>query len=240
MPWLWGPEIVELHRFYSSLRSRLIPYLYSCMYKTTQNGIPLLLPPALEFQDDQKCRTLLHEHLLGESLLVASFSNEVYFPAGEWKDYWTGQYYSGNTTCVINYPENRSGGLFVRKGAIIPLGPVMQYRSEREVDEVELYCYASEEKTSFDYYEDDGISLEYQQGKYAVSNITLTGDDKSFTLTLAAHAESRVRKWSAVFAAKSAPRKVTSDGKEVPFTWDADRLEVNVAVIYSGITTVEF
>ena len=240
MPWLWGPEIVELHRFYSSLRSRLIPYLYSCMYKTTQNGIPLLLPPALEFQDDPKCRTLLHEHLLGESLLVVSFSQKVYFPAGEWKDYWTGKYYAGSSESVVDYPENRSGGLFVRKGAIIPLGPVMQYRLEREVDEVELYCYASEEKTSFDYYEDDGISLEYQQGKYAVSNITLTGDDKSFTLTLAAHAESRVRKWSAVFAAKSAPRRVVSGGKEVQFTWDGERLEIKVSVIYSGITTVEF
>ena len=240
MPWLWGQKIIELHRFYSSLRSRLIPYLYSCMFKTTQNGIPLLLPPALEFQDDPECRTLLHEHLLGESLLVVSFSKEVYFPAGEWKDYWTGKYYAGNTADVVDYPENRSGGLFVRKGAIIPMGPVMQYRSERKVDEVEIYCYPSEETNSFDYYEDDGISLDYRQGKYALSNITLLRNAKSVTLTLAPHADSCVRNWSAVIAAKSAPLRVVSGGKEVPFSWDAERQEISIGTIYSGITTVEF
>ncbi len=240
MPWLWGNELIEMHRFYSSLRSRLIPYLYSCMYKTTQDGIPFLLPPALEFQNDPVCRSLKHEHLLGPSLLVSSFTGEVYFPEGEWKNYWQGNYYSGKQTLSVAIPENRGGGLFVRKGAIIPLGPVMQYRQEREVDEVELYCYPSEEKSRFDYYEDDGISFDYKQGKYALSEITLTGNDKSVTLTVSPHAESRVKKWRAVFAVKTSPQRVVSGGKDVPFTWNADRQEISVSEIYHGTTTVEF
>ena len=240
MPWLWGPKFIELHRFYSSLRSRLIPYLYSCMFKTTQDGIPLLLPPALEFPADPECRKLKHEHLLGPSLLVSSFTREIYFPAGEWKDYWTGKYFDGSQSATIGWPENRSGGLFIRKGAIIPLGPVMQYRLERPVDEVEIYCYPSEEKTYFKYYEDDGISLDHLQGKYALSEITLTGNEKSITLTLSPHEESRVRQWRAVFAAKSAPRRIVSGGQTLPFNWDRDRLEITVSQIYSGITKVEF
>ena len=239
MPWLWGPKIIELHRFYSSLRSRLIPYLYSCMYRTTQDGVPLLLPPAMEFPEDIKCRELLHEHLLGPALLVSSFTKEIYFPESEWKDYWTGNYVSGGQTCAIEWPGNRGGGLFVREGAIIPMGPVMQYRSEREVDEIELYCYAAEKTSHFEYYEDDGISLDCKRGKYALSAIDLVRDDKVITLNLEVHAESRVKKWSALFAAKSAPQRVISAGKEVSFEWDESRQEINVPSLYPGKTVIE-
>ena len=116
----------------------------------------------------------------------------------------------------------------------------MQDRLEREVDEVELYCYPSEQETRFAYYEDDGVSLDYQQGKYALSDITLKGDEKSVTLTLAPHAESRVKQWSAVIAAKSAPCSVTSGAKEIPFTWDEERLEIHISNIASGITEIKF
>jgi alpha-glucosidase (family GH31 glycosyl hydrolase) len=240
MPWLWGPKLIELHRFYASLKSRLIPYLYSCMYQATQNGIPFLLPPALEFPQDPECRRLLHEHLLGPSLLVTSFTREIYFPEGEWKDYWTGQYVGGKKYAPVSWPENRGGGLFIRKGAIIPMGPVMQYRLAREVDEVELYCYPSEQETRFAYYEDDGVSLDYQQGKYALSDITLKGDEKSVTLTLEPHSDTRVRQWSAVIAAKSAPCSVTSGGKAIPFTWDEERQEIHISNIVNGITEIKF
>ena len=238
MPWLWGPKIIELHRFYSSLRSRLIPYLYSCMYKTTQNGVPFLMPLAMEFPQDTKCRTLLHEHLLGPSLLVSSFTKEIYFPEEEWKDFWTGRYFTGGANASIDWPENRGGGLFIRKGSIIPFGPVMQYRSEREIDEIELYCYASEKTTHFEYYEDDGISFDYKQGKYALSNIELVRDINSITLNLNVDAESRVQKWSAVFAADSAPLQIISDRKNVDFEWDNNRQEIKVSVIYPGETKI--
>ena len=240
MPWLWGPEIIAMHQFYASLRSRLIPYIYSCMYQTTQTGIPFLLPPAMEFPDDLNCRKLLNEHLLGSSLLVSSFTREIYFPEGEWKDYWTGEYFAGNQNCTVDYPSGRGGGLFVREGAIIPMGPVMQYRSEREVDEIELYCYPAAETTHFDYYEDDGISFDYKQGKYALSSIELVRNEDSVTLKLDIHADSRVKKWSAIFAAKSAPKRVFSNGENVDFEWDSSRQEIKVSIIYPGETQITF
>ena len=240
MPWLWGPKIIELHSFYSSLRSRLIPYLYSCMYKTTQDGVPFLMPLALEFPNNIKCRKVLNEHLLGPSLLVSSFTKELYFPEGEWKDYWTGEYFAGNSDYTVDFPANRGGGLFVREGAIIPFGPVMQYRAEREVDELEIYCYPAEKETHFEYYEDDGVSFDYKQGKYALSSITLKRDEYSVTLNVNLNAAGSVKKLSAIFAAKSAPSQVISDGRNVGFEWDENRQEIKVSVIYSGKTTIEF
>ena len=99
---------------------------------------------------------------------------------------------------------------------------------------------ASEEKSRFDYYEDDGISFDYKQGKYALSEITLIGNNKSVILTVSQHTESRVKKWRAVFAVKTSPQRVVSGGKDVPFTWNADRQEISVSEISPGTTIIEF
>ena len=239
MPWLWGPKFMALHKFYSSLRSRLIPYLYSCMYRTTQNGIPFLLPPAMEFPQDRKCRGLKNEHLLGPSLLVSSFTTEVYFPEGEWKDYWSGQYFAGKRNAVVPCPEDRGGGLFVRQGAIIPMGEVLQYRSEKELENMELYLYPGPQETAFAYYEDDGITFDYLKGEYALTEMTLQRTDPCVRFTLTPHAKSRVKHWSAVVALKKEPVKVLSGGKEVSFQWDDSRQEVRIPALESGITTIE-
>ena len=240
MPWLWGKEILALHRYYASLRSRLIPYLYSCMRKTTQDGIPFLLPPAMEFPLDPRCRTLKNEYLLGPSLLVSAFTREVYFPEGEWKDYWTGGYFSGKQTQTVGRTDGRGGGLFVREGAIIPFGPVMQYRGERPADEVDLYLYPGKRPTCFEYYEDDGISFDYLEGKYALSVIRMERTEREAVLTLEPDAESRVTKWSATVACRKAPEKILADGKELDFTWDGARREIRIPRLPRGTVKIVF
>ena len=239
MPWVWGPKFVELHRYYSSLRSRLIPYLYSCMRKATCDGIPMLLPLSMEFPEDLNCRKLKNEYLLGPSLLVSIYTQEGYFPGGEWKDYWTGKYIAGGQTQPISWPEGRGGGLFVREGAIIPFGPVMQYRAEREVDEVELYLYPGTEPTSFEYYEDDGISFDYLKGEYALTAIRMECKDGKTVISLEPGAKSKVKKWSAVIACKQAPRRIVSQGKNIDFTWDEARQEVKLGFLPAGETFME-
>ena len=240
MPWLWGEKILALHRYSSSLRSRLIPYLYSCMRKTTQDGIPFLLPPAMEFPLDPRCRTLKNEYLLGPFLLVSAFTREVYFPEGEWKDYWTGKCFAGERTQTVDPPEDRGGGLFVREGAIIPFGPVMQYRGERPVDEAELYLFPGRKPTSFEYYEDDGIGFDYLEGKYALSVIRLESTDREAFLTLEADARSRVTQWSATVACRKAPEKIVSGGKKLDFTWDEARREVHIPRLLPGTVEIVF
>ena len=238
MPWVWGPKFIELHRYYSSLRSRLIPYLYSCMRKSTCDGIPMLLPPAMEFPEDMNCRKLKTEYLLGPSLLVSIYTRECYFPEGEWKDYWTGKYIAGGQTQPIDWPEGRGGGLFVREGAIIPFGPVMQYRGEREVDEVELYLYPGAKPTSFEYYEDDGISFDYLKGEYTLTAIRMERKEEKVVISLEPGAKSKVKKWSAVIACKQAPRQIVSNGEKIDFGWDEARQEAKLGFLPAGETII--
>jgi hypothetical protein len=58
--------------------------------------------------------------------------------------------------------------LFVRAGAIVPMGPVVQHTGERPLDEITLLMYP-DGLSRFELYEDDGRTSAYRRGQYAVT-----------------------------------------------------------------------
>ena len=73
--------------------------------------------------------------------------------------------------------------LFVGAGTILPLGPVMQYVSEKPADPVELRIYRGA-NGAFTLYEDQGDGYNYEKGAFAT--IPLTWNESSGTLTIGA------------------------------------------------------
>ena len=53
----------------------------------------------------------------------------IYLPAGEWWDYWTGTKFQGGQT-VSRPVDLETMPLYVKAGAIVPMGPVKQFTSE--------------------------------------------------------------------------------------------------------------
>ncbi|MCX6986048.1 MAG: DUF5110 domain-containing protein, partial [Lentisphaerae bacterium] len=224
-----------MHQFYSRLRARLIPYIYSWARQTAEQGIPLLLRPLqLEFEHDVNCRGVMHEYLLGRDLLVTIYKKEIYLPEGYWKDFWNGKVYEGGRTYRIDWPENRGGGLFLRAGAIIPFAPVMQYRRERDIDEINLYLFPCDKKSTFEMYEDDGFSFDYRKGKFAVTPISCRNDGNSILIEIAAPCGDFIpaenRKWNITVAIPfSNPVLVLKDGVEVSgWDWNREQGELKV------------
>jgi alpha-glucosidase len=101
----------------------------------------------------------------------------VYLPAGGWYDYWTQQRYDGPRGVAVEAPLDRLP-LFVRAGAMLPLGPLMQWSDERPMDEITLLLYP-EGHSRFDLYEDDGRTNGYRAGAYAVTSIECDGNAQS-------------------------------------------------------------
>ena len=111
----------------------------------------------------------------------ATKSYEVYLPAGtKWYDYWTGKQYDGGQKLTTNVTLENSP-LYVKAGAILPLGPDVQYVNENKYDNLEIVVYPGA-NGEFTLYEDEGDNYNYEKGKY--STIQLSWNDKAKSLTI--------------------------------------------------------
>ena len=184
--WWFGPETQAILLKYDSLRYRLMPYIYSMAGQVTQENGTLMRPLVMDFPDDSAARESKDEFLFGPSFLVcpvttkSAISRPVLLPAGtRWTDFWTGQTYPGGQTITAPAPIDTLP-LYVRAGSLIPMGPFLQYTSEKPADPIELRVYPGA-NGAFTFYEDEGINYNYERGLFAT--IPLTWNDAARTLT---------------------------------------------------------
>lgn len=84
------------------------------------------------------------------------------FPGGEWFDYETYERYEGRQYKSFLTPLDVLP-VYIKAGAIIPMQPAMQWVDQHPVDVITLDVYPSG-ISSYEMYEDDGISMDYQKG----------------------------------------------------------------------------
>jgi alpha-D-xyloside xylohydrolase len=108
-------------------------------------------------------------------------TRSVYLPAGtSWLDFWTGNPVAGGSRIAADAPIDKLP-LFVRAGSILPLGPTVQYATEKPADPIELRVYPGADG-QFTLYEDDGDGYDYEKGAYAT--IGFQWDDAKRELTI--------------------------------------------------------
>jgi alpha-D-xyloside xylohydrolase len=187
-----APPNSEMYRAmvaYDELRYRLLPYIYASAAATYHNDSTLMRGLPMDFPQDARVRNLNDEYLFGHAFLVSPVyeyqarKRKVYLPAGtRWYNFYTGEASDGGASLDVDAPPGQMP-LFVRAGAIVPMGPVMQYSSEKPDAPVTLYVYQGA-SDKFDLYEDDGVTYGYENGEF--SNIPLSYDDATKTLTIGA------------------------------------------------------
>jgi len=108
-------------------------------------------------------------------------TRNVYLPVGcQWYDFWTGDTLMGGRTIISAAPIDKIP-LLVKAGSILPMGPFLQYASEKPADPLELRVYPGADGI-FELYEDENDNYNYEKGKYAI--IPLSWNDKQKTLTI--------------------------------------------------------
>lgn len=114
---------------------------------------------------------------------TAKKSTNIYLPAGTvWYDYWTNEKHNGGQeitreTTIDLIP------LYIRAGSIIPIGPKVQYATEKAWDNLEVRVYSGA-NGSFTLYEDEFDNYNYENGAY--TEIPMNWNDNSKTLTIGA------------------------------------------------------
>ncbi|MDE2184145.1 MAG: DUF5110 domain-containing protein [Alphaproteobacteria bacterium] len=110
-------------------------------------------------------------------------TRSVYLPAGTtWTDFWTGERLDGGQTVTQDAPIDRIP-ILVRAGAIVPMGPFVQYAAEKPADPLELRIYRGADG-GFTLYEDENDTYDYEKGVYAT--IAMHWDDARHRLTIGA------------------------------------------------------
>lgn len=118
--------------------------------------------------------------------VMASFtqpkSTKVYLPAGvNWYDFWTNQMHNGGQE-VIKTTSLSTIPLFVKAGSIIPIGPNVQYATEKNWDNLEIRIYEGADG-SFTLYEDENDNYNYEKGIYATIKFNWNNKTKTLDIT---------------------------------------------------------
>lgn len=184
--WSYGPEAQTILTAYDQLRYRLMPYIYSLAWKTTNQGYTILRPLVMDFRADTRAQNIADQFMFGPAILVnpvtepAASSRHLYLPNATWYDFWTGSTVQGSRAIDAPAPIDRLP-LFIRAGSILPLGPDIEYASEKPGDPIELRVYAGA-NGEFTLYEDENDNYNYEKGAHAT--ILFSWDDASHTLTI--------------------------------------------------------
>jgi alpha-D-xyloside xylohydrolase len=186
--WSYGADAQEILTRYDTLRYRLMPYIYSLAWQVTHAGYTLMRPLVMDYREDVTARNIGDQFLFGPALMVSPVTDpgvdgrRVYLPNPTWTNFWSGESFSGGKFIMAAAPLETLP-LFVRAGSILPLGPAMEYSSQKPEDPIELRIYPGAD-ADFTLFEDDGLTYDYEKGAYAT--IPIHWDDAKHTLTIGA------------------------------------------------------
>ncbi|MFH1936082.1 MAG: TIM-barrel domain-containing protein, partial [Bacteroidota bacterium] len=171
-PWSFGEDAELLSRSMINQRYRLLPYIYSMFYESSQTGIPVARSLAIEYPYDPLVYDWRYQnqYLFGEAFLVAPVTSDqlyqkVYLPEGTWYRYSTDAPCSGRSEIIVEAPLNDLP-VFIRGGSIVPMQSDIQYTEQEPDPALEIHVYRGAHFNALLYYEDDGTTYNYKNGIY--------------------------------------------------------------------------
>ena len=185
--WSYGPDAQKILVSFDRLRYRLLPYIYSLAWKTTNAGYTPMRPLVMDFRDDVRAQNAGDEFMYGPAFLVnpvtepGATHRQVYLPGAKWYDFWSGATVEGAREVTADAPIDRLP-LYIRAGSIIPMGPDLEWSTEKPADPIELRIYRGADG-EFTLYEDENDNYNYEKGVHAT--IGLHWDDAKQSLSIA-------------------------------------------------------
>jgi alpha-glucosidase (family GH31 glycosyl hydrolase) len=215
-------RIEPICKKYLELRYQLMPYLYSAVKETCETGLPIIRAMWLHYPQEEMAVVRGDQYLFGRDILVApvvekgATSRNLYLPAGTWYDFWTKEKMEGGRE-ITRVVDLETIPLYIRAGAVLPIGPVKQYTGEKVDAPLELYVHPGADG-AFSLYEDDGHSFDFRKGAFMRVNGTWNNAQRKLELRLANGSrmlDSQPRRMRIQVVGESAMRDVAFTGKTI-------------------------
>lgn len=237
-----GEPIYDAIEKYIRLRYSLLPYIYTTAWEVTANQSSFMRALAMDFAHDRNVWNIHNQYMFGKFLLVCPVtqpmytqtvsdtirvedfstvkSMRIYLPKNtEWYDFWTNQKHSGGQYIVKDTPIDILP-LYVKAGSILPIGPEVQYSTEKSWDNLEIKVYPGC-NGEFTLYEDENDNYNYEKGMY--STITMKWNDRTRMLTI----ENRKGEFSGMLKERKF-NIVTADGAKKAVAYNGKKVTVKM------------
>ena len=189
-PWEIAPKghpAYESIVYYSQLRYRLMPYIYSLAGMTYFDDYTIMRPLVMDFMADTNVLNIGDTYMFGPAFMAAPVyeygarTRDVYFPECEgWYDFYTNRFMEAGVHKTVDAPYDRMP-LYVRAGSIVPVGPDMQWSDEKPAEVIDLYVYQGADG-EFTLYEDENVNYNYEKGAYSMIGFTYSEADRTLTI----------------------------------------------------------
>ena len=209
-PWSYGTRHEAANRRAIELRYELLPQVYTVMEEASRTGIPAMRPLFLEFPDDPRTWDRDGTFLFGRDLLVAPVLRDgaelrwTYLPEGAWYELEGSRRHEGGRDVAVPVTLDPLP-VFVREGAFLFRGPVLQHTGERHGTTLTVQHWPAPAPSTGELYEDEGDGFGYREGVFLRRTFTSRPSPKG--LLVEVRSEGRYRP-----AARSMELKTRWDG----------------------------
>lgn len=234
-PWWFDEPYRSINRRYLKLKMRLTPYMYTLMREAEQTGAPMVRGLVWDHPNDPaaKDESFRNQYLLGRDLLVApvyrsqatsqGWRRGIHLPQGRWIDYFDGRQLSAaaagrNIDLQVTLDKLP---VFVRAGAILPMYPEMLYDGQKPKDQLTLDLYPDATPGTYELYEDDGNTRQYQAGAFSQQTLAMRLDGGTLTVNVdpvrgTYNGQEPRRSYALRVLTRQRPARVVSGGAELP------------------------
>lgn len=174
-PWAFDISTEKNIKKYIKLRYKFIPYIYDLIKNEEKDGLPVIRPLFIHYENDSNTYNLNDQYLAGENIMVAPVvgqgeqNRKVYLPEGTWIDYWTGEEYNGKQFIIKSAPADVLP-MFIKQGSIIPNYENQEHLDSNQINYLKLDIYPG--NGEYLHYQDDGETFKYKDGYYNLYQFT--------------------------------------------------------------------
>ncbi len=258
LPWQYSQPADSIAADFLRLREALVPYTYTLADDAVNTGAPITRPLYFDYPGASAAYSNSSEYLFGPNVLVAPVTTpgttskvSVWFPPGQWTDWFTGATFTGPSQQTLNVPLDRMP-VFVKAGGIVPEQAAMSHVGADPSAPTTLRVYPGA-AGRFSLYQDAGTGNGYERGQDSRTLITTWKSGSAWhrhgqgpsTNVLIGPSRGRypgqasARSFLVQIERLSKPEAVLLNGRRLPMTswsYDPDTLTLTVSVEHLGLS----
>lgn len=178
-PWQFGEEYEDIIRKYIKMRYEWMPQWYTLFRQASERGLPVMRPLFMEYPTDERTYNLNDQFMVGNNVMIAPIlspavtDRAVYFPKGDWVDFFVGKEYEGSKVHLV-HAELDQLPIFIKKGTAVLQNSYIS-NEKKQGNDMTMHIFASQKDATYTcmLYDDDGETFAFENGTYLKLDIEI-------------------------------------------------------------------